>query len=87
MPERIPFDESNWIPLLELCKAHPRLALIDFMFLGVAGTNSQPIFLYKHFNTRRCLNIDSAGHCYAYQVTTRSYAPIATPDAIAHVLS
>lgn len=85
MPERIPFVESNWTPLVAFCKAHPPLTLIDFMFMGVAGTNSQPIFSYKHTNTRRYLNLDSRGNCYTYQPT--GYVSIPTPDAITHVLS
>lgn len=35
-----------------------------FMFMGTAGEPERPIFLYKHSDTRRYINLDDAGHAY-----------------------
>ena len=38
------------------------------MFMGTArdAASKLAIHLYKHYDTRRCLNLDEAGHAYAY---------------------
>ena len=52
-------DTPNWNPLLTRLAAHDRGA---FMYIGHVG----PVHLYKHFITRRYLNLDSEGNCYAW---------------------
>ena len=38
------------------------------MFMGIASSAGKTldVYLYKHLDTRRYLNLDAAGHAYAY---------------------
>jgi len=67
---------SEWTPLEqmlgpELCER--------FMFMG----RSAEIYLYKHIDTRRYLNLDAQGQCFRY--TGNGYEPEERTKAIAHV--
>lgn len=67
---------SDWAPLEqmlgpELCKS--------FMFMGRSGE----IYLYKHIDTRRYLNLDAQGQCFRY--TGKGYQPEERVTAVAHV--
>ncbi len=51
------------------CGRDPEYFTHDFMFMGVAVDSYLPgkkINLYKHRDTRRYLNIDDGGQCYAF---------------------
>ena len=50
-----------------------------FMYMGKSGT----IYLYKHIDTRRYLNLDAQGQCFRY--TGNGYEPEERVIAIAHV--
>lgn len=67
---------SDWAPLEqmlgpELCES--------FMFMGRSGE----IYLYKHIDTRRYLNLDAEGQCFRY--TGNKYEPEERAKAVAHV--
>ena len=67
---------SEWTPLEqmfgpELCERS--------MFMG----RSAEIYLYKHIDTRRYLNLDAQGQCFRY--TENGYEPEERTKAIAHV--
>ena len=67
---------SEWTPLEqmlgpELCER--------FMFMG----KSAGIYLYKHIDTRRYLNLDAQGQCFRY--TGNGYELEERAKAIAHV--
>jgi hypothetical protein len=51
----------------------------DIMFMGCSGE----LYLYKHINTRRYLNIAPDGSCFQY--TTAGYIPIDREEAIKRV--
>lgn len=51
------------------------------MFIGRSGE----LYLYKHVDTRRYLNLDAEGKCFQY--TGNGYAPEELRNAIAHVFS
>jgi hypothetical protein len=53
----------------------------DFMFMGRAGD----LYLYKHIDTRRYLNVAPDGACFRY--TPAGYVPVSRDDAITWVLS
>jgi hypothetical protein len=67
---------ADWKPLEQmlgpfLCDA--------FMFMG----RSEEIYLYKHRDTRRYLNIALDGTCFRY--SPEGYQPIGLEEAIAHL--
>lgn len=69
---------SDWTPLeqvlgTKLCQ--------HFMFMGRSGE----LYLYKHIDTRRYLNLDAEGRCFRY--TGNSYELEELRRAIAHVFS
>lgn len=69
---------SDWAPLErmlgpELCER--------FMFMGRSGE----LYLYKHSDTRRYLNIALDGSCFRY--TPAGYMPTDREEAIAWVFS
>jgi len=69
---------SDWAPLErvfgpQLCEC--------FMFMGRSGE----LYLYKHIDTRRYLNLDAEGRCFRY--TGNEYAPEDMRRAIAQVFS
>ena len=66
----------EWTPLEqmlgpELCER--------FMFMG----RSAEIYLYKHIDTRRYLNLDAQGQCFRY--TGKGYEPEERVIAVARV--
>jgi hypothetical protein len=67
---------SDWAPLEqmlgpELCER--------FMYMGRSGT----IYLYKHIDTRRYLNLDAQGQCFCF--TGKGYEPEERVIAVARV--
>jgi hypothetical protein len=78
-------EPAHWLIFERFCVTQTRLAINDFYLMSVAGVLSQPIFAFKHRDTRRCVNLDADGRCYAYRNGT--YYPIDPSDAIDHVLS
>ena len=66
--------EAVWQPLeavARVARSSARLASFhegEFMFMGAVSNARKPltIHLYKHCDTRRYLNLDVAGHAYAY---------------------
>ena len=76
--------EANWAAL------HKMVALSDcrpFMFMGMVPKGDRFIYLYKHSDTRRYLNVDQVGQCYAYMADNGAYAPIAARTALNWVFS
>jgi hypothetical protein len=76
-----PGCSPTWAPLetllgVERCKR--------FMYMGTAFAGGHIIHLYKHSDTRRYLNIDSAGTCYRYIPTTNTYTATEPSAAIQH---
>ena len=61
----------------------------DFMAMGEIIQDSTTIYLYKHRDTRRYLNLDSQGQAYGFipQCGTSSYKPIPLEDAITHAFT
>lgn len=66
---------SNWAPLEQMLG--PKLCE-RFMFMGRSGT----IYLYKHIDTRRYLNLDAQGQCFRY--IGNNYEPEDRAGAIEH---
>lgn len=69
----------NWAPLARLfkrCGIEPHY-LDHFMYMGQVGQ----IQLYKHYNTRRYINLDCR---LAYEYTGNGYRRISKRDAIRH---
>ena len=69
---------SDWAPLERVLG--PQLCEC-FMFMGRSGE----LYLYKHVDTRRYLNLDAEGRCFRY--TGNEYAPEELRKAITHVFS
>ena len=67
---------SEWTPLERLLG--PELCEL-FMYMGRSGE----IYLYKHIDTRRYLNLDTHGQCFRY--TGNGYEPEERAKAVAHV--
>ena len=66
-------DQPCWEPLervAELTVVSPDLPVIDpghFMYMARLQSPGQPdLNLYKHYYTRRYLNLDDAGHAYVF---------------------
>jgi hypothetical protein len=73
----ISVDRPNWEPLertLPLCECS------DFMYIGRAGE----IELYKHYFTRRYLNIDRSAQTF-YRYSEGTYVEISQAEALDHV--
>ena len=68
----------DWAPLERVLG--PNLCE-HFMFMGRSGE----LYLYKHIDTRRYLNLDAEGRCFRY--TGNGYAPEELRRAVAHVFS
>ena len=68
---------SDWAPLEQMLG--PKLCE-RFMYMGRSGA----IYLYKHIDTRRYLNLDAQGQCFRY--TGNGYEPEERANAVAHVL-
>ena len=69
---------SDWAPLEQVLG--PKLCE-HFMFIGRSGE----LYLYKHIDTRRYLNLDPEGKCFRYM--GNGYEPEELRRAIAHVFS
>ena len=69
---------TDWAPLEQVLG--PKLCE-HFMFMGRSGE----LYLYKHIDTRRYLNLDAEGRCFRY--TGNGYDPEELRRAIAHVFS
>lgn len=67
---------SDWAPLEQMLG--PDLCE-RFMYMGRFET----IYLYKHIDTRRYLNLDAEGRCFRY--TGNGYEPQERVIAVAHV--
>ena len=65
----------NWAPLEKLC---PPGICEQFMFMGTANG----IYLYKHVDSRRYLNVDASGATYAYNPATTGYDRISVALAM-----
>ena len=67
-------EEPEWWPLAALARlarqnaALPSFHEHEFMYMGAVSRprDRLKIHLYKHGDTRRYLNLDDAGHAYAY---------------------
>jgi hypothetical protein len=71
--ENDPYDQAWWRPLELVAfvvardRALPRLGIDEFMFMGRVVRRSRPdIWLYKHYETRRYLNLDESVQSYRY---------------------
>jgi hypothetical protein len=73
----ITVGEPNWTPLELLL---PACELENFMYMGRAGE----IELYKHWLTRRYLNISADGKRF-YRYSDGTYVEIARAVALDHV--
>ena len=69
---------TDWAPLEQVLG--PKLCE-TFMFMGRSGE----LYLYKHIDTRRYLNLDAQARCFRY--TGNGYEPEELGKAIAHVFS
>jgi hypothetical protein len=87
-------DHLDWVPLERFCATAARhgirLRADEFMWMGRCELDGGAVVhLYKHADTRRYLNLDTAGHTYRYLSTeaAAAYEPIPSPAAaVAHVL-
>ena len=70
-------DEPNWEPLE---RALPLRECSDFMYMGRAGE----IELYKHYVTRRYLNIARDSQTF-YRYSEGKYVEISQVEALDHV--
>jgi hypothetical protein len=67
-------EEAEWRPLEGVARLArqsdelPSFHEAEFMYIGAAWNARKRlrIHLYKHFDTRRYLNLDDAGHAYEY---------------------
>jgi hypothetical protein len=65
---------SDWAPLEQMLG--PKLCE-SFMYMGRSGK----IYLYKHIDTRRYLNLDAQGQCFRF--TGKGYEPEERVTAVA----
>lgn len=83
-----PDSPSYWAPLEALFSPQH---CGRFMFMNQIVQNGTIIYLYKHRQTRRYLNLDTSGRAYAFAPNptdrTSSYHPIPLGNALAHVLT
>jgi hypothetical protein len=91
-------DKIDWIPLKKFFGNDEKI-LENFMFMGTGLTKKGvKIYLYKHQDTRRYINLDSKGQTYEYVSNTKvvndnvdmskeDYVPITKAKAIKNVLS
>ena len=57
----------------------------SFIFIGVVTIGELKLYLYKHRNTRRYLNLDCAGN--AYKFAKGKYGLTSLTGALEHVFS
>jgi hypothetical protein len=84
IPEACP---PSWAPLWDFSMRHAEINPSDYM--AMFATHSGHIHVYKHIETRRCLNLDAQGNCYRFRQASQfdaGYEPQAAAEAIAHVL-
>ena len=67
---------SDWTPLEQMLG---RKLCERFMYMGRSGE----LYLYKHIDTRRYLNLDAEGQCFRY--TDKGYVLEERIPAIEHV--
>lgn len=72
----------NWLSLREKL-GEDQCAL--FMFMASFQDNGQIVHAYKHRHTRRNLNLDETGQCYAYR--DGRYVRITDQDALNYVFN
>ncbi|TEB15182.1 hypothetical protein Psfp_02358 [Pelotomaculum sp. FP] len=81
MPKIVYPDKPEWGPLEkvvgEKCK--------NFMFMGMVAIGEIWVFLYKHVDTRRYLNLD--GMSRAYASTNGKYSPVEIEQALEWVFA
>lgn len=76
LPKVVYPDKPEWGPLEKIVGERCK----EFMFMGMAPIGEVWIFLYKHINTRRYLNLD--GRCGAYRFVNGVYNPVTVKEAI-----
>jgi hypothetical protein len=74
---QISVDEPNWEPLE---RTLPRHECADYMYMGRAGE----IELYKHYFTRRYLNIGRDSQTF-YRYSEGKYVEVSRAEALEHV--
>lgn len=87
-------SEPDWAPLEQLARlcgertGLPELDPHDFMYMGtLTADDGRVVQLYKHVNTRRYLNLDTAGHTYSVTASAGSHvAARVLPDLRSAVL-
>lgn len=72
-------DKPDWGPLKKAVGDKHK----EFMFMGMVAIGEIWVFLYKHINTRRCLNLDGVGGAYHYK--DGKYWPIEFARAVKRV--
>lgn len=79
MPDLVFPEKPVWEPLKRTVGCRHK----EFMFMGKVPVGCFWVFLYKHINTRRYLNLDGQGNAYAYR--DRKYSPVKLLLAIERV--
>ena len=79
-PEDVAAEAANWSPL-ELILTYEQCN--RFMFMGTSGE----LFLYKHIDTRRYLNLNGDGDTFRYDSLTGNYQPYPRARAIAEAFA
>lgn len=74
-------EKPTWEPLEKAIGSQYK----EFMFMGKVAVGEIWIFLYKHINTRRYLNLDGAGRAYQYKDS--KYSPLDLSAAIDHAFA
>ena len=72
-------NEPAWLPLKKMI---PEELLDDWMYMGMQGVD---IYLYKHRDTRKYLNIDTKGQCWMYNANLGIYQPIDALTALEEI--
>lgn len=93
--EIIDVTTPDWKPLEAVESRNPKVKADDFMYMGSVDQNGTIIRMYKHWNTRRYLNIDTKGGFWRYIAPYHGescsipskYISIPQSHAIEHALS
>ena len=92
VPAEVPRD---WKPLYAVLRGLTA-EMGSFMFMRYANQAVSPVdgrggtaglYLYKHRDTRRYLNVDGAGNCWKYDSDTGTYRPISRSQALQEAYS
>ena len=75
-------DRSVWGPLEDVVEA---AKCQNFMFIGCVTMRELKVYLYKHRNTRRYLNLDDQGNAYKFR--KGKYHPLELSNALEHVFT